>query len=101
MNRKEFVIIAVASHLKNAVMRAMNTAIIGTINLSIAYLDCIIGKPITEMVRKALVSRKNRYSRPIKIIIFLDKPRELDLFTSIRDLWIFSKRSFTDFSSTF
>ena len=63
-DRKECIFLAVASHLKSAVIRAANTSIIGTKNLIMTHLDYIIGEPITDVVSRALEPGRTGTSDP-------------------------------------
>ena len=73
-DRREYIFLAAGWHLKSVVRRAAASTIIGTNKLSIQYLDYIISKPITDVVSRAIETRRKKDPKPIKLIIFLDKP---------------------------
>ena len=73
-DRRENVLLAAKLHLKSAIISAASCAAIGTTKLNIQYLDYLVGEPITDVVGRAIDAKRGRDRRPIKIIVFLDKP---------------------------
>ena len=84
--RKEKVYLAAASHQRSATLTAMRTAALKNKGLLLIHVDYMLGEPITEVLEQILKLRDKKDKSHFKAIVFLDKPGELDLFNSIRDI---------------
>ena len=69
---------------QSAVLTAMRTETLSNKRVLLAHTDYILGEPDTEVLECLLELRDRNDRGHFKVIVFLDKPRELDLFNSIR-----------------
>ena len=83
--RKEKVYLGAASHLKHAALAAMRTTVLKNTGILPIHVDYIIGEPITDVLDRTLALRDKSDRGHFRLMVFLDKPGELDPFNSIRD----------------
>ena len=83
--KKEKVYLGAASHLRHAALSAMRTIVLKNKEILPIHVDYMIGEPITDVLDRTLALRDKNDRNHFRLIVFLDKPGELDPFNSIRD----------------